>query len=226
MGSKALLRGCAQTSSFALFTGAFQFGIFGIINPNYGPLVASACGAAGSCLVSVPQEVIKQRLVTGVYSSFRHAVVTIMKTDGILGFYSGWRPTISRNVPFVVTTFTSRDILRRKILQYKQQQNKDELAKLTSLDNVAIGIFSALVGGVVTQPIDVIKTRMMTQSASTAIPYTSALDCASSILKNEGFRNLYSGFGQRSIYMCGLWGITFGLEPLLTAYLNERSSDQ
>ena len=170
-------------------------------------------------------QVIKQRLVTGVYSSFRHALVSIMKTDGILGFYSGWRPTMSRNVPFVVTTFTSRDILRRKILQYKQQ-NKDDLAKLTSLDDVAIGVFSALIGGVVTQPIDVIKTRMMTQAASSAVPYTSALDCASSILKNEGIKKLYSGFGQRSIYMCGLWGITFGFEPLLSAYLNERSSDQ
>jgi len=59
VGSKALLRGCAQTSSFALFTGAFQFGIFGLVNPRCGPLVASACGAAGSCLVSVPQEVSK-----------------------------------------------------------------------------------------------------------------------------------------------------------------------
>jgi hypothetical protein len=65
VGMQALVKGCAQTSSFALFTGAFQFGIFGIVNPHYGPLVASACGAAGSCLVSVPQEVIKQRLITG-----------------------------------------------------------------------------------------------------------------------------------------------------------------
>ena len=55
VGSKALVRGCAQTSSFALLTGGLQFGIFGAINPKYGPLVASACGAAGSCLVSVPQ---------------------------------------------------------------------------------------------------------------------------------------------------------------------------
>ena len=55
VGASALLRGCAQTSSFALFTGAFQFGIFGVVSPRYGPLVASACGAAGSCLVSVPQ---------------------------------------------------------------------------------------------------------------------------------------------------------------------------
>ena len=59
----------------------------------------AACGAAGSCLVSVPQEVLKQRLVTGVYSSFREAVRKVWQTEGLLGFYSGWRPTMSRNVP-------------------------------------------------------------------------------------------------------------------------------
>mmetsp|Transcript_10355 Transcript_10355/g.23044 ORF Transcript_10355/g.23044 Transcript_10355/m.23044 type:complete len:324 (-) Transcript_10355:63-1034(-) len=222
VGGKALLRGCAQTSSFALFTGAFQFGIFGMVTPTYGPLVASACGAAGSCLVSVPQEVIKQRLVTGVYSSFREAVSKIWQADGVLGFYSGWKPTMSRNVPFVVTTFTSRDMLTSRILMYKQQKDKEVLA-LTPMENIGIGITSALIAGLMTQPIDVIKTRMMTQAASKAMPYTSALDCATSIVRTEGWRKLYSGFGQRSIYMCGLWGITFGLEPLMTSYLDNKN---
>lgn len=223
VGANALLRGCAQTSSFALFTGAFQFGIFAAVNERYGPLVASAAGAAGSCLVSVPQEVIKQRLVTGVYSSFREAVGKIWQSEGVLGFYSAWRPTVSRNVPFVVITFTSRDILRGKILRRKEQKDSTQPARLTSAENVGIGITSALIAGLVTQPIDVIKTRMMTQAASKAMPYTSAYDCASTILRTEGWRKLYSGFGQRSVYMCGLWGITFGLEPLMASYLEKRN---
>lgn len=90
------------------------------------------------------------------------------------------------------------------------------------MENIGIGITSALMAGVMTQPIDVIKTRMMTQAASKAMPYTSALDCATSIVRTEGWRKLYSGFGQRSIYMCGLWGITFGMEPWLTSYLDSR----
>lgn len=195
-----------------------------MVNPSYGPLVASACGAAGSCLVSVPQEVIKQRLITGVYSSFREAVSKIWQAEGVLGFYSAWRPTMSRNVPFVVTTFTSRDVMRSRILKYKQEKDKEQLAALTPMENIGIGITSAMIAGLITQPIDVVKTRMMTQAASKALPYTSALDCASSILRTEGWRKLYSGFGQRSIYMCGLWGITFGLEPLLTSYLEQKNS--
>lgn len=229
VGIQALGKGCAQTSSFALFTGAFQFGIFGLVNPHYGPLIASACGAAGSCLVSVPQEVLKQRLITGVYSNFREAATTIWRTEGILGFYSAWKPTVSRNVPFVITTFTFRDILRNQLKAMRQHSNKqksDVSTDLGTLDNLGVGIMSALVAGFVTQPIDVIKTRMMTQASSKAIPYSSALDCAMTVLKTEGWQKLYSGIGQRSIYMCGLWGITFMLEPIMTDYLNSRKKVQ
>lgn len=132
---------------------------------------------------------------------------------------------MSRNVPFVVTTFTSRDVLRRRILKYKQRKkNGEQSASLGPAEDIGIGIASALIAGLVTQPIDVVKTRMMTQAASRAVPYSSALDCASTILRTEGWRKLYSGFGQRSVYMCGLWGITFGLEPMMTDYLSKRKS--
>jgi hypothetical protein len=66
VGAATLFRGCTMTSSFALFMGAIQFGIFGATRQACRPVVASALGAAGSCVVSVPQEGIKQRLVTGV----------------------------------------------------------------------------------------------------------------------------------------------------------------
>ena len=197
-------------------------------------------GAAGSCLVSVPQEVIKQRLVTGVYGSFREAVGSIWRMEGVCGFYSAWKPTVSRNVPFVVTTFTSRDVLRRRVLEYRekrlnqqhqQRRGKGNGGEVTSTkvglgpaENLAIGITSALVAGLMTQPIDVIKTRMMTQASSNAVPYKSAVDCALTVLRTEGWRKLYSGFGQRSLYMCGLWGITFSMEPLLSNYLEKKNN--
>ena len=102
VGVKTLFSGCVTTSSFALFIGSIQFGIFGATRNVCGPVIASALGAAGSCVVSIPQEVVKQRLVTNIYSGFRDACTTIYKTEGIKGFYSAWAPTMGRNVPFVV----------------------------------------------------------------------------------------------------------------------------
>lgn len=228
IGIRPLLNGCLQTSTFALLTGASQFGIHGLCCNNYGcsPLAASIYGAAGSCIFSVPQEVIKQRLITGVYTNFRTAIVQIWKTEGISGYYSGWRPTMSRNVPFVIITFASRDSLHSGLVHRRRRNknNNHDSSSLSStvLEDVGVGIASALIACILTQPIDVVKTRIMTQAASNAIPYTSALDCATSILRTEGWKRLYSGIGQRGLYMGGLWGITFGFEPILTKYLNGR----
>jgi solute carrier family 25 S-adenosylmethionine transporter 26 len=108
--------------------------------------------------------------------------------------------------------------------EHRASGTKDTTApkasELSKLENLGIGIASAVLAGLVTQPIDVIKTRMMTQAASKAVPYTSALDCAFTVLKTEGWQKLYSGIGQRSVYMCGLWGFTFMLEPMMTEYLS------
>ena len=79
------------------------------------------------------------------------------------------------------------------------------------MESVAIGVMSAFVAGVLTNPMDVIKTRLMTQAASTQVPYSSALDCLVSVIRTEGVGKLYAGFRQRSIYMCSLWGVTFAL---------------
>jgi solute carrier family 25 S-adenosylmethionine transporter 26 len=226
VGAAALFRGCTMTSSFALFMGAIQFGIFGATRQACGPVLASALGAAGSCVVSVPQEVIKQRLVTGVYSNFRNACATIYRQEGVRGFYSAWRPTMARNVPFVMVCFTTNDLLTRRILnKRKNMEAETESSNALSLpENALIGIASALVGAAITHPADVIKTRMMTQGASAAIPYLSTMDCVQTILKTEGLSSFYSGFVQRSLYMGPLWAIQFALNGRVMQLLAERNN--
>jgi solute carrier family 25 S-adenosylmethionine transporter 26 len=215
VGQKALVRGCATTSTFALFMGSIQFAVFGACKSRGIPtLLAGALGASASCIVSVPQDVIKQRLITGVYTSFRQAVGTIYKTEGIFGFYSAWKPAMARNVPFVMTTFTTMELLKRE--RMKRKSGDDRQKELGLIENMVIGMSSALVAGFLTQPADVVKTRMMTQAASTAVPYSSAFDCLQTIVKTEGMLTLFSGLKQRSTYMCLLWGMTFALNGHFT----------
>lgn len=148
VGTSALVRGCVTTSTFALFMGSIQFAVFGVCRSHGVPtLVSSALGAAASCIVSIPQEVLKQNLVAGVYSSFGEAVASIFKTEGIRGFYNAWKPTMARNVPFVMTTFTTMEILKRQRIKRKVGSEKE----LTLVENMAIGMSSALVAGLLTQ---------------------------------------------------------------------------
>lgn len=207
VGMASLVRGSATTSLFALGMGSLQFGIFGVCRERGIPaLWASALGAAGSCIISVPQEVIKQRLVTKIYPSFTVAVKSIAQAEGIRGFYEAWRPTMARNVPFVMTTFTTMDLLQTSLLRRHPDKKS-----LSTLETVGIGVVSAFVAGVITNPMDVVKTRLMTQAASQQVPYSSALDCLVTVVRTEGVGKLYAGFRQRSVYMCSLWGVTFAL---------------
>ena len=220
LGYKTLISGCATTSSFAFFVGGLQFSIFGALRPKVPAIVASACASLGSSVAGIPQEVIKQRLVTGIYPNFLTAVSKIARTEGLLGFYSGWAPTVSRNLPFVVICFCSFDAFKERALR-----DRPEGASLTTFENYAFGVSSALIGGLCTQPIDVVKTRLMTQAAVVgAVPYTGVVDCVSTMLRTEGPGIFLAGIRPRMAYMGPLWALQFGLNGAATDAIKKRKA--
>ena len=103
------------------------------------------------------------------------------------------------------------------------RMDNDKQLALTVAENLVIGIISSLVGATLTHPADVVKTRMMTQAASKALPYSSTMDCVKTIWNTEGIRAFYSGFVQRSVYMGPLWSIQFALNGKITAFLQNQN---
>mmetsp|Transcript_8955 Transcript_8955/g.27123 ORF Transcript_8955/g.27123 Transcript_8955/m.27123 type:complete len:294 (+) Transcript_8955:228-1109(+) len=222
LGAKTLVKGAATTSSFAFFVGGLQFSIFAAVRPRAPAVVASACASLGSCVAGIPQEVIKQRLVTGIYPNFRTAVRQISKTGGVLGFYEGWRPTVARNLPFVVVTFCTFDALKHNALKHRGPDGK-----LTTFENYAFGVGSALAGALATQPIDVVKTRLMTQAAVAGkVPYKGVADCVGTMFRNEGPGVFMAGLKPRMIYMGPLWAMQFGLNGQATKALQKRKAEK
>jgi hypothetical protein len=65
---------------------------------------------------------------------------------------------------------------------------------------------------------------MMTQAASTAVPYKSTVDCVQTVLKTEGWKTFYSGFKQRSLYMGPLWAFQFALNGKFHTAFRRRNS--
>lgn len=216
LGARTLISGCATTSAFAYGIGAVQFAAYGTVAPALGSLCASIVAALASCSISIPQEVLKQRLVTGIYPSFRVAVSSIWAAEGARGFYAGWLPTVSRNVPFVVTTFTLFGALENRALR------KSGMPVLDAATSVRLGVTSALFAAFATQPFDVVKTRMVTQAASTAVPYRSVADCVTTMWRTEGPGAFYTGLRQRSLYSGPLWAMQFGLNTRISRALRER----
>jgi solute carrier family 25 (mitochondrial aspartate/glutamate transporter), member 12/13 len=66
---------------------------------------------------------------------------------------------------------------------------------LESAHHFGLGAIAGAFGAFVVYPIDLVKTRMQNQRSSRVGEklYTNSIDCARKVLRNEGFRGLYSG---------------------------------
>lgn len=66
---------------------------------------------------------------------------------------------------------------------------------LESAHHFALGSIAGAFGAFMVYPIDLVKTRMQAQRSSRVGErlYTNSIDCARKVIRNEGFRGLYSG---------------------------------
>jgi len=240
LGVSKLVAGSVSTSLFAFPLGAVQFTVFGNAKNILSSIIerggirenaavntavamtSSACASLASCLVGVPQEVLKQRLVTNIYPNFGTAVQTIWKTEGVKGFYNGWGPTVTRNLPYIVITFTTFNHWKTKELK-KRTREENGTKVLDTKTALRFGMGAALIGCLATQPLDVIKTRMMTQAASNLPPYSSALNCVKDIIATEGVSSFLAGLPPRVLYISPLWGAQFLLNEKFQKFLGERN---
>ncbi|KHJ32981.1 putative mitochondrial carrier [Erysiphe necator] len=64
-----------------------------------------------------------------------------------------------------------------------------------SIHHFGLGSIAGAFGAFVVYPIDLVKTRMQNQRSTRVgqMLYKNSLDCAKKVIKNEGFRGLYSG---------------------------------
>ncbi|TGZ85290.1 putative mitochondrial carrier protein [Ascodesmis nigricans] len=71
---------------------------------------------------------------------------------------------------------------------------------LVSAYNFGLGAVAGAFGATVVYPIDLVKTRMQNQRSQVGeMLYKNSLDCARKVIRNEGFRGLYSGLGPQLI---------------------------
>ncbi|MCO5581642.1 hypothetical protein L7F22_035531 [Adiantum nelumboides] len=179
------------------------------------PPLAAALGNVVSSAILVPKEVVKQRMQAGAVGSARDVLVCTIKSEGIKGLYAGYSAALLRNVPSNMISFSTFEYLK---LAWLSMSNASVLAPWQS---VVSGALAGALSAAVTTPLDVAKTRLMTQARSAimssgmtgvraeamaraqaiaAYTYTSVFSTLRQICKEEGFQALMKGMTPRVFY--------------------------
>ncbi|WCJ31966.1 uncoupling protein 5 [Euphorbia peplus] len=123
------------------------------------------------------------------YKSVVDAITRMSKQEGVASLWRGSSLTVNRAMLVTASQLSSYDQFKEMILEKKLM--KDGLGT-----HVMASFAAGFVAAVVSNPVDVIKTRVMNMKveAGGAPPYAGALDCALKTVKAEGPLALYKGF--------------------------------
>ncbi|KAJ4390592.1 hypothetical protein N0V93_004188 [Gnomoniopsis smithogilvyi] len=156
-----------------LFFGTYEFSKRHLLDygvqPNLAYLTAGFLGDLAASVVYVPSEVLKTRLqLQGRYNNphfdsgynYRNTVDaarTIVRSEGVSALFHGYQATLYRDLPFSALQFMFWEQFRDWAVQWKG--SRDLGTPLDFLTGAAAGGLS----GVMTCPLDVVKTRLQTQ---------------------------------------------------------------
>jgi len=195
-------------------------------------LAAAASAGLASSLVRVPTEVVKTRMQTGQFSSARAALRHIVAKEGRLaaGLFAGFGSFLLRDLPFDAIEFASYEQLKLAWCALAPVAPKPSSTApggtnpdgevetrrrpLRRHESAVLGAVAGAVTGAVTTPLDVVKTRLMTQGAegrgggSDGRRYRGVVDCLARMVREEGASSLLKGIQPRVTFI-GIGGGVF-----------------
>lgn len=123
------------------------------------------------------------------YKSVLDAIGQMVRGEGVTSLWRGSSMTINRAMLVTASQLATYDSVKETILE--KGLMKDGLAT-----HVTASFAAGFVASVASNPVDVIKTRVMNMKvqAGVAPPYKGAVDCALKTVKAEGIMALYKGF--------------------------------
>eukprot|EP00553_Chaetoceros_curvisetus_P000889 CAMPEP_0204627704 /NCGR_PEP_ID=MMETSP0717-20131115/14215_1 /ASSEMBLY_ACC=CAM_ASM_000666 /TAXON_ID=230516 /ORGANISM="Chaetoceros curvisetus" /LENGTH=285 /DNA_ID=CAMNT_0051644047 /DNA_START=85 /DNA_END=942 /DNA_ORIENTATION=+ len=170
-------------------------------DPAIGHMTAASCGEAAACLVRVPTEVIKQNMQIGggTLASTVKKIMAQKESEAFMastlgGLYRGYGVTLFREIPFAFIQFPIYERMKMQWSAYRGEEVNPVQAALC-------GSFSGGIAAAFTTPLDVIKTRLMLGEDKHGKAYKNALDVATRVVKEEGWRRLLSGIEPRVMWI-------------------------
>ncbi|XP_009397230.2 uncharacterized protein LOC103982138 [Musa acuminata AAA Group] len=153
---------------------------------------------SGVTVALYPLSVIKTRMQVAssdvvqknAFSAFRN----MLKVDGIPGLYRGFGTVITGAVPARIIFLTSLEMTKMASLNLVEPFKLSEPVQAALANGIA-GMSASLCSQAVFVPIDVVSQKLMVQGYSGFAKYNGGFDVARKIIKSDGIRGLYRGFG-------------------------------
>ena len=123
------------------------------------------------------------------YKSVVDAIMKMAKDEGVASLWRGSSLTVNRAMLVTASQLASYDEFKEMILE--KGLMRDGLGT-----HVTASFAAGFVAAVTSNPVDVIKTRVMNMKVEpgAAPPYSGPLDCAVKTVRAEGPMALYKGF--------------------------------
>jgi len=189
-GCSAIATGCipAHIALFSSYELSKQQLLSGV--GEHEPLRAAACGAAANIChdaILTPMDLVKQRMQLGQYNSIGDCLTTVLRSEGIGAFYRSMSTTLVMNVPYGSVLVAANESLKLALeLDNPSSSSSSGSSSKRLMWYFAAAGASGALASCLTQPFDVVKTRLQTQdflveqrSAATATSSTATSSSAS-----------------------------------------------
>ena len=172
---------------------------------------ACAAGAMIACsIVLVPAEVLKCRLQAGTIDGLLSGIKKIVAEEGVAGLFSGYYATLVRDVPYTMLELGLYENIKVAIRKYQKRQD------LSQNEELSAAAITGAVTGYLTTPLDLVKTQLMTGSAS-----GSVADGLKAIYKAGGYDGLFIGSTARVAWLLPFTTIYLGIYEFSKRHLLE-----
>ena len=157
-GVSTMFTGCvpAHALYFTIYEKGKQF--TGLHHDEHQPLKAGAIGATATIahdLIMNPMDVIKQRLQLGFHSGMFDCARSIVRAEGFGALYVSLPTTLVMNMPYAAIMVGTNESMKTLL-------NPENKADVTSF--LISGAVAGAVAASATNPFDVVKTRLQTQT--------------------------------------------------------------
>ena len=183
---------------------------------DYIPLARFACAAVAflcCSVILVPGELLKIRIQNGMYPNIVAGAAQMVRDEGLRGCFTGYRATLFRDVPYTMGELGLYDLLKGFVRRLRRRTTS------SSGDELLAAALTGAVVGFATNPLDVVKTRIMTGGGAGPVAVFRSTIAA------EGWGSLLNGAGARVFWLAPFTVIYFGVyEWLKRALVRSRAA--